>query len=69
MLIGTICNELFFDKKLSAVEIAQMGQYAENVYFGKPCGLMDQTASSVGGMVFIDFENPDNPVVECPDCD
>lgn len=64
VLIGTICNELFFDKRLSAVEIAQVGQYAENVYFGKPCGLMDQTASSVGGMVFIDFENPANPIVE-----
>ena len=64
VLIGTICNELFYDRKLSAVEIAQIGQYAENVYFGKPCGLMDQTASSVGGMVFIDFENPAKPVVE-----
>ncbi|MDY6040858.1 MAG: galactokinase family protein [Candidatus Faecousia sp.] len=69
VLIGTICNELFFDKRLSAVEIAQVGQYAENVYFGKPCGLMDQTASSVGGMVFIDFENPDSPVVEQIDFD
>lgn len=69
VLIGTICNEMFFDKKLSAVEIAQVGQYAENVYFGKPCGLMDQTASSVGGMVFIDFENPDCPVVERIDFD
>lgn len=69
VLIGTVCNELFFDKKLSAVEIAQVGQYAENVYFGKPCGLMDQTASSVGGMVFIDFENPDSPVVERIDFD
>lgn len=64
VLIGTILNEVFFDKKLTAVEIAQIGQYAENVYFGKPCGLMDQTASSVGGMVFIDFNDPTNPVVE-----
>ena len=64
VLIGTILNELFFDKKLTAVEIAQVGQYAENVYFGKPCGLMDQTASSVGGMVFIDFNDPTNPIVE-----
>ena len=55
VLIGTILNELFFNKQLSAVAIAQIGQYAENVYFGKPSGLMDQTASSVGGMVFIDF--------------
>jgi len=64
VLIGTIFNELFFDKKLNAVEIAQIGQYAENVYFGKPSGLMDQMASSVGGMVYIDFENPDAPYVE-----
>lgn len=64
VLIGTIINELFFDRALSAVEIAQIGQYAENVYFGKPCGLMDQTASSVGGLVFIDFAAPQTPVVE-----
>ena len=64
VLIGTIINGLFFDKKLSAIEIAQVGQYAENVFFGKPCGLMDQMASSVGGMVFIDFKNPQAPVVE-----
>ena len=69
VLIGTILNELFFEKKLSAVEIAQIGQYAENVYFGKPSGLMDQTASSVGGMVFIDFADPANPVVERLDFD
>ena len=64
VLMGTIMNELFFEKKLTAVQIAQIGQWAENVYFGKPCGLMDQTASSVGGMVFIDFKDPKNPVVE-----
>lgn len=64
VLIGTILNELFFEKKLSPIEIAQIGQYAENVYFGKPCGLMDQTASSVGSLVFIDFENPVQPKVE-----
>ena len=64
VLIGTICNELFFDCRLTPVEIAQIGQYAENVYFGKPCGLMDQTASSVGNLVFIDFEDPENPAVE-----
>ncbi|MCF2660871.1 galactokinase [Pseudoflavonifractor phocaeensis] len=64
VLMGTICNELFFDRKLSAVEIAQIGQYAENVYFGKPSGLMDQAASSVGGMVYIDFADPENPQVE-----
>ncbi len=69
VLMGTICNELFFDRKLSAVEIAQIGQLAENTYFGKPCGLMDQMASSVGGMVFIDFQDPDYPVVEKIDYD
>ena len=46
VLIGTILNCLFFDRKLTAIEIAQVGQYAENVFFGKPCGLMDQMASS-----------------------
>lgn len=69
VLMGTICNELFFGGKLSPVEIAQVGQYAENVYFGKPCGLMDQTASSVGNLVFIDFEDPDCPKVERIDFD
>lgn len=64
VLMGTICNELFFDGKLTAVEIAQIGQQAENVYFGKPCGLMDQMASSVGSMVFIDFEYPAQPKIE-----
>ena len=69
VLIGTICNELFFDRKLSTVEIAQIGQYAENVYFGKPSGLMDQTASSVGGMVYIDFADTEHPQVEKIDFD
>lgn len=69
VLIGTIINALFFRSQLNAVEIAQIGQYAENVYFGKPCGLMDQTASSVGGMVFIDFADNENPLVEKIDFD
>lgn len=69
VLMGTICNELFFDKRLTPVEIAQIGQWAENVYFGKPCGLMDQMASAVGGMVFIDFADPACPVVERLDFD
>ena len=64
VLMGTILNELFFDRKLDPVEIARIGQWAENIYFGKPCGLMDQTASSVGGMVFIDFKDPKYPIVE-----
>lgn len=69
VLLGTILNHLFNDGKVSAVEIAQIAQYAENEYFGKPCGLMDQTASSVGGFVAIDFEDPKMPVIEKVDFD
>ena len=64
VLMGTIINGLFFDNKVSAPEIAMIGQYAENVFFGKPCGLMDQTASSVGNLVTIDFFDKDHPVIE-----
>jgi len=69
VLIGTIINELFCSGKFTAVEIAQIGQYAENVFFGKPCGLMDQTASSVGGVVAIDFADPAAPIVRKIDFD
>ena len=64
VLMGTIINHLFFDGKISAPEVAMIGQYAENVFFGKPCGLMDQTASAVGSMVTIDFADPSAPVIE-----
>lgn len=63
-LIGTILSGLYNDMNVSPVEIAMIGQYAENVYFGKPCGLMDQMACSVGNLVHIDFENPKDPKVE-----
>lgn len=63
VLLGVIENHLFCADELDPVTIAQMGQKAENVYFGKPCGLMDQTASSVGGAVTIDFANPAAPIV------
>ena len=63
VLLGVIENHLFCRDELDPVTIAQMGQKAENVYFGKPCGLMDQTASSVGGAVTIDFADPAAPVV------
>lgn len=63
VLIGTIINGLFFDGKVSQPEIAQIGQYAENVFFGKPCGLMDQMASAVGNLVTIDFFDKENPVI------
>ncbi len=69
VLIGTILNYLYNDGKISAVEIAQISQYAENVYFDKPCGLMDQTACSVGGFVKIDFEDTSKPVIEKVDFD
>ena len=64
VLIGTIINCLFFDGKVSQPEIAQIGQYAENVVFGKPCGLMDQTASAVGNLVTIDFFDKEKPVIK-----
>ena len=63
-LIGTILSGLYNEMSVSPVEIAIIGQYAENVYFGKPCGLMDQMACSVGNLVHIDFKNPKNPEVE-----
>lgn len=63
VLIGNIINHMFFEDRVDAVKIAQIGQYAENVYFGKPSGLMDQMASSVGNLITIDFEDPENPVI------
>ena len=63
VLMGTIVNHLFFEGKVSQPEIAMIGQYAENVFFGKPCGLMDQTASAVGNLVTIDFYDKDQPVI------
>ena len=62
--IGTIINHLFSDGCASAPEVARIGQYAENVFFGKPCGLMDQTASAVGGLVTIDFFLKDAPDIK-----
>ena len=64
VLIGTIINHLFFDGRVSQAEVAQIGQYAENVFFGKPCGLMDQTASAVGNLVTIDFFEKDHPEIK-----
>jgi len=64
VLMGRIFDSLYGDGKRSALEIAQIGQYAENAYFGKPCGLMDQTACSTGGAVAIDFEDTANPIVK-----
>ena len=64
VLIGTIINNLFFDCKATQPEVAMIGQYAENVFFGKPCGLMDQTASAVGNLVTIDFFEAGKPVIK-----
>ena len=64
VLVGTMLNYLYNDGSVDAVTIAKIAQYAENEYFGKPCGLMDQMASSVGGFITIDFENPKQPIIE-----
>ena len=64
VLIGVILNDCFMTEKVSPIAVAQIGQWAENVYFGKPCGLMDQMASSVGNIITIDFASPAKPVVE-----
>lgn len=69
VLLGTILNHLYNDGRISAVEIAQIAQYAENKYFGKPCGLMDQMACSVGGFVAIDFNDPSKPIINKVDFD
>lgn len=63
-LIGNIVSGLYNNMSVSAEEIAIIGQFAENVYFGKPCGLMDQMACSVGNMVHVDFADINNPKVE-----
>ena len=68
-LIGNILNHFCCGDKLDPITIAKIGQFAENVYFGKPCGLMDQMGSSVGGAVFIDFNDPADPIVERVDYD
>lgn len=63
VLIATILNEMFFDSRFSTTELAIIGQYAENVYFDKPSGLMDQIACANGGIVAIDFQDPKAPIV------
>lgn len=64
VLVGNIINTFFAKSEQDAISIAKIGQYAENVYYGKPCGLMDQMASSVGGIITIDFASTESPVVE-----
>lgn len=69
VLVGNMVNSMFANDEVDAVEIAKIGQYSENVYFGKPCGLMDQMASSVGAVVAIDFNDPKAPIIEKVDFD
>lgn len=69
VLLGTIMNVFYNKGKIPAIEVAKIGQYAENVYFKKPCGLMDQIACALGGIVAIDFEDPEKPVIEKIDFD
>ena len=64
VMIGNIFNHLYNSGKIENTEIAKISQYAENVFFGKPSGLMDQMACAVGGFVYIDFENAASPVIE-----
>ncbi len=68
-LLGTVFSYIYNGAGIDAVTVAKIGQYAENVYFGKPCGLLDQMACSVGNLVHIDFENPASPFVEKIDFD
>jgi len=63
VLVGTIMSALYNEGRVDPKKLAKIGQYAENVYFNKPCGLMDQMACAVGGFVAIDFKDPENPVV------
>ena len=69
VLVCTMLNYLYNDGKVDPVEIAKISQYSENVYFGKPCGLLDQMACSVGGFVRIDFEDTSKPIIEKIDFD
>ena len=68
-MVGNILSHMYNDGKVDNVEIAKLAQYSENVFFGKPCGLMDQVACAVGGIVAIDFEDPKAPVINKVDFD
>ena len=68
-MVGNILSHMYNDGKVDNVEIAKLAQYSENVFFGKPCGLMDQVACAVGGIVAIDFKDPKSPVINKVDFD
>ena len=63
VLTGQILNQLYCDGRFDSTDLAKIGQFAENVYYGKPCGLLDQMACATGGVIAIDFADPQNPVV------
>ena len=67
--LGTVVNHLYNGGKINAIDTAKASKFAENVYFGKPCGLLDQMASSVGGLIQIDFKDVENPLVKKIDVD
>lgn len=69
VLLGSVLSYMFNDGKISPVEIAKVAQYSENVFFGKPCGLLDQMASSVGTFVTIDFKSVKDPIIKKIDFD
>lgn len=68
-MIGTIISHLYNGGSINKVEIAKAAQYSENKFFGKPCGLMDQCACALGGIVYIDFDNPEKPIIRQVDVD
>ena len=68
-MIGNILSHIYNDGRIDNVEIAKLAQYAENKFFGKPCGLMDQMACAVGGIIAIDFADPASPIIEKSDFD
>ena len=68
-MVGNILSHMYNDGKVDNVEIAKLAQYSENAFFGKPCGLMDQVACAVGGIVAIDFKDPKAPIINKVDFD
>ena len=63
-MVGNILNHMYNDGNVDNVEIAKLAQFSENVFFGKPCGLMDQMACAVGGIIAIDFKDPKSPIID-----
>lgn len=64
IMIGTIISNLYNDSTIDLLTLSKAGQYAENTYYGKPCGLMDQITCAYGSMIMIDFKKPNDPIIE-----